>query len=78
VVVSAKADLQALLELGVAIGEVSAEVKRLRAELAATRAVVDAAKAEVAWCLANPHDHASKYWPPMVDAVRALRALQSP
>jgi hypothetical protein len=39
-------------------------------------ALIEAAKAEVMWCLANPHDHDSKYWPPMVDAAYALWAVE--
>ena len=48
----------------------------VRAHRDAERAVLDAAEAEVNWCLKNPHDHTSAYWVFLVDAVKALRALE--
>jgi hypothetical protein len=54
------------------------DAKKVADHRAAERALIEAAKAEVMWCLANPHDHDSKYWPPMVDAAYALWALEAP
>jgi hypothetical protein len=48
----------------------------LRAHKDAERAVIEAAKYEVDWCLKNPHDHTSAYWVFLVDAVAALRAVE--